>query len=91
MYWLIFAATNVILCFFITSYVCFYAGLHRIKNKQDSDINFPDTPQYKPFKEELIERIKFNKGRPFKEIKIISWDKKPFTLDFMRQKTKKLH
>ncbi len=76
MYWIILAAINLIICFFVTSYICFYAGLHRIDNNEESDIYFPDTDQYIPFKEELIKRINFNKSRPFKEIKIKSWDKK---------------
>ena len=76
MFWIVFAVLNIIICFFITSYICFYAGLHRVDYKKESDFYFPETEQYLPFKEELKRRISYNKSKPFKEIKIKSYDKK---------------
>ena len=75
MFWIVFAAINLMLLFFITSFVCFYAGLHRSKFVENSDILFPEGEQYTPFKEEIIEKINYNKGLGFKEIKIKSFDK----------------
>ncbi len=89
MFWIIFAALNLLICFFIISYISFYAGLHRVESKKDSDTYFPNTKQYLPFKEELIQRINYNKSRPFKEVKIKSDDNKTLFARFYEAENKK--
>ena len=89
MFWIIFAAINLIICFFVTCYICFYAGLHGVKTDEKSVFFFPDTNQYAPFKEEIVNRIKYNRNLPFEEIKIKSRDKKILYGRFYESENKK--
>lgn len=86
--WIIAVIISVLLLFLILCYICAFAALYRIKEEKSSAISFPDTPQYAPYKEEMIRRIEHNKSLPAKTYSIRSFDNKKLFARYYEAKDK---
>lgn len=84
--WIIIAVLIAVLLFLLISYICAFITFYRISEEKNSATSFPDNEQYNPYREEMKNKIEYNKSLPYKICSIKSQDNKKLFARYYKAK-----